>query len=62
MTNHLSLLERPDPLGNVYLREHHADGHRCEATVAENEQQQQFGLRSAKSIILAHRTQTPAAY
>ena len=53
---------RPDPLGHVYLSEDHVDRHRCEAAVSECEQQQESGLRSAKSIILALRTQAPAAY
>ena len=60
MIEHLPL-GRPDPLGHVYLHEDHADcQHRYGA--AAHECEQQFGLRSAKSIILALRTQIPAAY
>ena len=61
MIEHLPL-GRPDPLGHVYLHEDHADcHHRYGATAAECQPREQFGLRSAKSIILALRIQIPAA-
>ena len=61
MIEHLPL-GRPDPLGHVYLHEEHAD---CQHRYGGRHwvrNARQFGLRSAKSIILALRTQIPAAY